>query len=189
MRSRAAVDARSPDMKRRVGYGFAVLAGLSVVYYVIPFVVAVTSLGEICPYSPAGTTLCERSAAATTHIDLPPGIATHLQSAGGELCSKPGIRYAGTTSEGAEVCFTLTRDHSAWAEIGFKFIRASGCAAGSSSATGQSYYEGPEPLTDPRRIVAFSFAATIDGLRAAGTLGDPKVCGSKKFTWSARRKP
>lgn len=101
------------------------------------------------------------------------------------LCKKPGIRYLGSTYVGAEVCFTLTRDRSKWVEIGYKFVRASGCPGG---RTGRSYVEGsPEPLLDSARIRAPGFTATLHGARASGVLGEPDVCGSKSFAWTAQR--
>jgi hypothetical protein len=110
-------------------------------------------------------------------------------SAVGKLCKKPGIRYAGTTAQGAEVCFTLTADRSKWVEIGFRFVRASGCthSTGTTYSTGKTYYEGRDPLTRPGRITIPGFTATIRGARASGVLKDSEVCGSKTFRWSARR--
>jgi hypothetical protein len=106
-------------------------------------------------------------------------------SAAVKLCKKAGIRYAGTTAQGAEVCFTLTPDRSKWVEIGFRFVRASGCP----HTTGKTYYEGRDPLTDPGRIAIPGFTATIRGTRASGVLKDSRVCGSRAFKWSARRAP
>jgi hypothetical protein len=34
------------------------------------------------------------------------------------LCKRAGIRYVGKTAQGAEVCFTLTRDRRALVESG-----------------------------------------------------------------------
>src|SRR5206468_199907 len=102
----------------------------------------------------------------------------------GELCKKPGIRYAGKTAEGAEVCFTLTPDGSKWVEIGFKFVRASGCP---DSTTGRTHYEGREPLAGPGRLTTDGFTATIRRTRASGVLEDSEVCAGKRFKWSARR--
>src|SRR5439155_13850346 len=104
-----------------------------------------------------------------------------------ELCKKPGIRYAGTTAEGAEVCFTLTLDRSKWVEIGFRFVPASGCP---HMTTGEKYDESGDLLTGRRgRITAPGFTATIRGARASGVLEESKICGGKTFKWSARRVP
>ena len=103
---------------------------------------AIISLGEICAYSPLGTGLCVRS--TPTKPDQQPA------SAVGNLCKESGIRYDGMTAEGAQVCFTLTPDRSKWVEIGFRFVRASGCPTGTTS--GRTYYEGSELLTVPGRI-------------------------------------
>lgn len=174
-----------PD--RRVRYGIGILLLLLPAYYVIPIVVAIISLGEICLYSPSGINLCGGSASTPTKAGRPP-----VPSPGpveGKLCKEPGIRYAGTTDEGAEVCFTLTSDRSKWVEIGFAFVRASGCPhkKGETYTTGKTYYEGREPLTGPGRISASGFTATIRGARASGVLEDSEICGSKTFKWSARR--
>jgi TolB protein len=114
--------------------------------------------------------------------------APQPSSAGGKLCKKSGIRYAGTTREGAEVCFTLTPDRSKWVEIGFRFVRASGCPHTAGTTTAKTYYEGQVPLSH-ERITIPGFTATIRRGRASGTLKDPEVCGSKTFKWSARRAP
>jgi Tol biopolymer transport system component len=109
-------------------------------------------------------------------------------SAAGKLCKKPGIRYAGTTPAGAEVCFTLTPNRSKWIEIGFRFVRASGCPQTTGTATGKAYYEGQVPLSH-ERIVLPGFTAFIGRARASGTLKDSEICRGKTFRWSARRAP
>jgi hypothetical protein len=107
---------------------------------------AIISLGEIYPCSPSGTTMCARSssAPASSIPSLPPKA---LEPGTAALCTKPGIRYAGATAEGAEVCFTLTPDRSKWVEIGFRFVRASGCPlkTGEGCTTGKTYLEGLSP--------------------------------------------
>jgi hypothetical protein len=123
-----------------------------------------------------------------TTAGSPPAVPRPSPAAG-NLCKKRGIRYAGTTPEGAEVCFTLTPDRSKWIEIGFRFVRASGCPHTTGTTTGKTYYEGQDPLTRHGRITIPGFNATIRGARASGTLKDPEVCGSKTFKWSARRAP
>lgn len=171
-------------MNRRVGYGLAAVATILTLYYAIPIGVAIISLGEICPYSPAGTTLCASSSSPEATIPVPAPVSSQLKT--GALCHKPGIRYSGTTGEGAKVCFTLTPDRGTWVEIGFRFVRASGCA---NSTTGSTYYEGPELLARPGRLKVQEFTATIRGSRASGLLGDSGVCGEKRFPWIARRVP
>jgi len=161
-----------------------VVVGALVAYYVIPVFVVVISLGEICPYSPSGIGLCSQSAPTKPG---PAAAAARPASALGKLCKKPGIRYAGTTPQGTEVCLTLTRDSSKWLEIGFRFVPASGCPH--AGATGMSYYEGSEPLTTPERISVRGFTATIQGAQAEGVLEDSTVCGNKTFKWTAHRAP
>jgi hypothetical protein len=173
---------------RQVGYGVGAVLGLLAAYYVAPVALAIISLGEICAYSPAGTSLCKDVTPATKDG---PRLPTTFPVAGGKLCRKAGIRYAGTTVQGAEVCFTLTPDRSKWVEIGFTFVRASGCPhkPGETSKTGTAYIDGPDVLTSPGRITVPGFTATIRGRRASGMLEDSQVCGSKRFKWSARRAP
>jgi hypothetical protein len=171
-------------MNRRVGYGLAAVATILTLYYAIPIGVAIISLGEICAYSPSGTNVCASSSSSDDTIQLPSAVSSQLKT--GKLCHEPGIRYAGTTAEGAKVCFTLSPDGSEWLEVGFKFVRASGCP---NSTTGSAYYEGPEPLARPGRLRVHEFTATIRGSRASGMLGDAEVCGKKRFPWIARRVP
>jgi hypothetical protein len=104
-----------------------------------------------------------------------------------ELCKLDGIRYVGTTAQGAKVCFTLTADASAWIEIAFSFVRASACP---NLATGTAYSKGPSPLDAPGRIkIPGSFTATLRGAGASGVLEDSNICGNKTFKWTARRAP
>jgi TolB protein len=114
--------------------------------------------------------------------------APQPSSAAGKLCTKTGIRYTGTTPEGAEVCFTLTPDRSKWIEIGFRFVRASGCPHTTGTTTGKTYYDGPVPFSH-ERITIPGFTAFIRRARASGTLKDSEVCRSKTFKWNARRAP
>lgn len=103
------------------------------------------------------------------------------------LCKRDGIRYAGTTAEGAEVCFTLTLDGRELVETGFSFVGASSCPDGAEGTVLSGYrgtidpaghFEIPEGLT-----------ATIYGVRASGVFEDSDICPGKKFEWSARRAP
>jgi hypothetical protein len=173
-------------MNRRLDYGLAAVATTLTLYYAIPLGLAIISLGEICAYSPAGTGLCTQSTAAPTS-SIPSAATTSPEPKPGKLCNQPGIRYAGKTAEGAEVCFTLTPDGSKWVEIGFNFVRASACP--DSTTTGRTHYEGQEPLAGPGRLTAPGFRATIRGSRASGELEDSDVCPGKRFKWSAGRVP
>jgi hypothetical protein len=105
----------------------------------------------------------------------------------GEICpySPSGIDLCSRSAR-APVCFTLTRDRSKWVEIGFRFVRASRCPTTTGTTTGQTYYQGREPIAAPGRIVARGFTATISGARASGVLTDPQVCGNRMFKWTAR---
>src|SRR2546427_3962644 len=116
-------------MHRRFGNGVALVAGLLMVYYGLPVLLAIISLGEICPYSPSGTNLCGRSPSGRTQQPSAPTKQGQPspEPVAVKLCKQPGIRYSGTTIEGAEVCFTLTASLREWIEIGFKFVPASRC--------------------------------------------------------------
>jgi hypothetical protein len=109
---------------------------------------------------------------------------TAARPVGGPLCTRPGLRYAGATRQGAEVCFTLSPDRREWVEIGASFVPASGCP---NSATGTRHAGGPVPLDAPGRITIDCFTATIRGEWASGVLSDSDICGSKTFAWTARR--
>jgi hypothetical protein len=159
-------------LNRQVGYGLAVVAAGVTVYYAFPLFVAVISVGELCPYSPAGTTLCSES--SVTGDEPEPAV------------TEAGLRYRGRTADGAEVCFTLTRERDAWVEIGFLFVRASRCPEG---ATGRTYVTGPEPLPSSGRLATQGFTETIRGTRATGVLGDTTICANKRFKWNARLVP
>src|SRR5436190_8869453 len=92
-------------MNRQVRYGIGSLGavvGLLAAYYALPLVLAVISLGEICVYSPLGTNLC-----GTSRQTGPPPAPKILELV---ACKENGIRYVGTTAEGAEVCFTVSSD-------------------------------------------------------------------------------
>ena len=91
---------------RQAGYGVAGVLGLLAAYYVAPFALAIISLGEICVYSPAGTSFCDDG---TTVSNEAPRLPSGFPGPGEKLCRKRGVRYTGTTAQGANVCFTLTR--------------------------------------------------------------------------------
>lgn len=127
-----------------------------------------------------------RDSSAPTTAGPPPALAGP-EPVAGPLCKQPGIRYAGTTAQGAEVCFTLTPDGSELVETGFSFVGASGCPDGAEGTVHSGYpgtvdpsghFEIPEGLT-----------ARIHGVRASGVLEDSDICPGKKFEWSARRAP
>jgi hypothetical protein len=110
---------------------------------------------------------------------------TERDSSEEALCNRSGLRYAGTTAEGAEVCFTLTPDRSEWVEIGVRFVPANGCP---NSATGTVHKGGPLALS-AGRFTTEGFTATVRGDEASGELSDDEICGSKTFEWDARRVP
>jgi hypothetical protein len=175
-------------MNRRIGNVLAVCLTAGVLYYAVPFVVAVASLGELCPYSPAGTGFCagHRSTQKVASVTLKSIPETVRHPVAGSLCKREGIRYVGATAQGAGVCFTLARSRRTWLEIGFEFVEASDCPR---SATGRTYLAGPAPLGRSGRIRRPDFSAVIREETAAGVLGEPDICGDKTFEWRARRQP
>jgi hypothetical protein len=98
-------------------------------------------------------------------------------------CKKPGIRYAGTTAPGVEVCFTMSPDGGTWLERGFRFLRGRGCPGGGPAAV---YFPQPAEGSGPARFIEEGFTARIRGARATGVFENPDFCRGKKFEWSAR---
>jgi len=96
-------------------------------------------------------------------------------------CEKPGIRYAGVTAPGVEVCFTLTSDARTWREIGYRFIRGKGCPG----SPGPNYFPGPSVGSGPELVIEENFTARIRGARASGIIENSYFCKGKKFKWSA----
>jgi hypothetical protein len=101
------------------------------------------------------------------------------------ICKRDGIRYAGTTAQGASVCFTLTPDGDRLVETGFSFVPASGCP---NRGVGEVYsdFTGRVDASGSVRNPD-GLTATIRGANASGVLEDPTICPGKKFRWSARR--
>jgi hypothetical protein len=98
-------------------------------------------------------------------------------------CKKPGIRFAGTTAQGVQVCFTLSPDARTWLEIGYRFARTRGCPGPPASVYAPGPYEGG---SDPARWISENFTARIHSARASGVIKDPVFCGGKRFEWSAQ---
>lgn len=97
-------------------------------------------------------------------------------------CKEPGIRYAGKTASGVEVCFTLSPDAKTWREIAYHYLRKRGCPGPGQGIYIPTVGEG----SGPGRIIFDDFAARIRGLRASGFIADELFCNGKRFTWSAR---
>ena len=174
-------------MNRRVRYGLgaaAVVGALAASYYAIPIGVAIISLGEICPYSPAGINLCPQDDTNTVHVTE---TGTPTKPVTEELCTMSGIRYAGATREGAKVCFTLTRDGGDLIEAGWSFVQASGCRDQAEGTTHSDYpgsvdasghFENPD-----------GFTGTVHGPTASGVSQDATICPGETFNWTAQRAP
>lgn len=101
------------------------------------------------------------------------------------VCTKDGIRYVGSTREGAKVCFTLTRDGRGLIESGWSFVQASGCP---DEAEGHSYSTYPGDVDESGHFEnPDGFTATVSGDTAAGVFEDTDICPGKKFAWTATR--
>ena len=166
-------------MNRRLLYAIGSLGtvvGLLAAYYALPFVLAIISLGEICAYSPLGTNLCGTS----TQTSEPPAQKIRELIA----CKEDGIRYFGTTPEGAEVCFTVSSDGRELVETGFRVVSVRDCSAG-------GVYSNSSATVDPSGRVESStgLTATIRGAEASGVFAAAEVCGGKTFKWTAHRAP
>jgi hypothetical protein len=167
---------------RNVVIGASVVAGLLVAYYALPIGLAIISLGEICPYSPSGTTVCGGRTDAG-----PPSVPGYVARLASGDCQVLGIRYRGTTAQGARICFTLTPDGRELVESGFNFVRASKCPRG---ATGTVYSNGRATVDPSGRIKNVAdLTGTVRGATASGVLEDSKICPGKKFEWIAQREP
>jgi hypothetical protein len=104
-----------------------------------------------------------------------------------KLCKEEGIRYAGRTTQGAEVCFTLSPDGSELIETGFSFVRASGCP---DEAEGTVHSDYPGTVEPSGRIEnPDGLTATIHAASASGVFGDSQICPGKKFKFNVRRQP
>jgi hypothetical protein len=180
-------------MNRRVRYGLgtaAVVVALAASYYTLPIGISIISLGEICLYSPAGINLCPQD--DTNTVDVPETFdvtetGTSTSPVAEELCTMSGVRYAGTTREGAEVCFTLSGDGVDLLESGWSFVQASGCPDQAEGTTHSDYpgsvdasghFENPD-----------GFSGTVRGATASGVFEDATICPGKTFNWTARRAP
>jgi hypothetical protein len=160
-----------------------------------PSFILVVSLVYDTPAVAQPKALASTTVATTTTVSpAPPAPATvpttTSELTSGSLCSEPGIRYAGTTTHGAKVCFTLTRDRSEWVEISYTFFREGGCTDTVERRVSVGY---GVPLDGPGRIDllvgAENFTATIDGATATGYFENPGLCGTRRFQWHARRVP
>lgn len=100
-------------------------------------------------------------------------------------CKEAGIRYAGKTASGVEVCFTLAPDGKGWLEIGFRLLRGKRCP----NPPAAIYL--PEPF-EGTNSVRLDFAngdfitGRIRGERAAGVIKQADFCRGTKLDWGAR---
>jgi hypothetical protein len=100
-------------------------------------------------------------------------------------CKETGIRYAGKTVSGVEVCFTLTLDGKGWLEIGFRLLRGKGCP----NPPAGIYLPEPFDATNPVRLDFANgdfITGRIRGERASGVIKQADFCRGTKLDWSAR---
>jgi hypothetical protein len=103
------------------------------------------------------------------------------------LCKRKGIRYAGMTAQGGEVCFTVTRNYKRLLEVGFAFVPANRCP---EMATGTFYVSGEAgPTVSREEIRSSGFTGTFRGTEATGVLQDWDICKEQTCAWRARRLP
>lgn len=114
-------------------------------------------------------------------------LGTTFKPHASELCKRDGIRFTGTTAEGAEVCFTLTPDGSALIETGYGFVRASGCPGWAVGNVYSDFGGTVDPSGQIENVAGLT--GTIRGATASGVFDDPTICPGKKFKWSAQRAP
>ena len=157
------------------------VVGLLVAYYALPLFLAIISLGEICAYSPLGTNLCGES---TGESSGPPRVPAILREV--VACKEDGIRYIGTTPEGAEVCLTVSSNGRELVETGFSFVRGSGCPNGDRGAV---HDDSPAAVDRSGHVESKGLTATIRGAKASGVFADPEICRGKKFKSTAHRAP
>jgi hypothetical protein len=167
-------------MNRRLRYavGLGTVVGLVAAYYALPVALGVISLGEICAYSPLGTNLCGSS--SQTGTPHPPKIREVV------ACREDGVRYVGTSPEGAEVCFTVSSDGREVIETGVSLVRASACPDG---ALGGLYSNSPAIVDSFGHVFEgdTGLRATIRGAEASGVFAAAEICAGKTFKWTARR--
>src|SRR5206468_12093510 len=100
-------------------------------------------------------------------------------------CKEAGIRYAGKTASGVEVCFTLTPDGKGWLEIGFRFLHGKGCP----NPPAGIYLPEPFDGTNPVRadfVNGDIITGRIRGERASGVIRQSDFCQGSKLHWNAR---
>jgi hypothetical protein len=168
------------------GIGALAISIMLAAYYATPLALAVISLGEICPYSPSGTSLCDKGGQSTTGTISAAERKRIERQFSGELCKKRGIRFTGKTADGAKVCFTLSHDGKQWLELGFTIVEASGCEADAGSISSEA---SPPGTVDPSGHFTDSDGntATIRGAMARGVFVNSEVCPGMTFAWTARR--
>jgi len=179
------------QLLRAGGIGALAISAMLAAYYAIPLGVAVISLGEICPYSPLGTSLCgggEQSGRVTTGTISDAEFKRIQRQFSGGPCKKKGIRFTGKTTDGAKVCFTLSRDGRHWLEMGFTIVEASGCGADAGSISTES---SPPGTVDPSGHFKDpdGNTATIRGATARGVFVSSEACPGLTFAWTAHRAP
>jgi len=111
-------------MNRRYGTGAAIVLGLLAAYYLLPLALIIITLGTLCPYSPLGIPMCTDT---TNTSGPPPTGRAKAEAIAARLCKRLGDHFAGATTDGDELCFTVTPDMKRWVEISITFAPGSGC--------------------------------------------------------------
>ncbi len=112
----------------------------------------------------------------------------------GELCKLGGVRYAGKTSQGKSICFTLTRAGKI-SEYAFAFTDS--CGSGSSRTTSKTGIPVSGKGNFSTTFSQSFLKGKISGSKASGTLRSkrtdyafvpPATCDSGVRKWNATRK-
>lgn len=112
----------------------------------------------------------------------------------GELCKLKGTRYAGKTSQGKPICFTLTRAGKI-SEYAYGF--ADSCGSGTSRTTSKTGIPVGGTGSFSTTFSGSFFKGKIGGQKASGTLRSKRrdystipssTCDSGLLRWNATRK-
>ena len=113
----------------------------------------------------------------------------------GELCKLKGTRYAGRTSQGKPVCFTVRKTGGAISEYAYGYRDS--CGAGTARTTTKNGITITSNGSFKSTFSESFFKGRIAGTKATGTLRSkrteygfvpPVTCDSGVARWSATRK-
>ena len=130
-------------------------------------------------------------AAIAVAVSLPTAAGS---PAAGELCKLSGTRYAGKTSQGKSMCFTLTR---AGKISEYAYVARNTCGGVTSRTTSKTGIAVSGAGSFSTTFSGSFFKGKITGSRATGTLRSkttqygfvpPVTCDSGVISWNATRK-